>query len=587
MSEIKGNFDLMKKVVSKLRQCFSEHIDDFRFIFSLVLVGFGLLLGALAVAVMVSDSAAGYLQPLLREKYEVLKIIGFCIAGVVSIWLALSADKRANAMDATAKNTEEGQRQERLKNAIEHLGHKRDSVRMGGAYELFHLAKDMKGLRQTVMDILCAHIRQTTTGQTTRGKDYQAEYKTKPSEEIQSLLTLLFVQEHNIFEGCSINLQGSYLNGANLFQARLKKANLIEAQLQEADLRAAQLQEADLRHAQLQKTRLMHAELQDANLWEAQLQEADLRHAQLQKAALMHAELQNADLTAARLQGASLGLAQLQKADLFDAQLQGADFGFAQLQGADLGRAQLQGAHLGHAQLQGANLIVAQLQEANLGRSWLQEANLGRTQLQGTYLGRAQLQGADLREAQLQGADLLDAQLQGADLSAAQLQGANLLATQLQGADLGRSQLQGANLMAAQLQGADLRATKLQGVSSQEVNHLSLAGFESEIENRIGKDSDLTGIIFSGGLEQKDLDTLCECLSAEKAQELREKLTPHIGQPASHELPENSGAKTGAYTQKEAERWIAEYNKAMSEAPSADDTDDAASTPDSDKDKGD
>ena len=561
----------MKKTVSKLRQRFSEHTDNFLFIFGLVLVTFGLLLGALAVAVMVSDGVTDYLQPLLREKYDVLKTIGFYIAGVVSIWLALSADKRANAMDATAKNTEEGQRQERLKNAIEHLGHKRDSVRMGGAYELFHLAKDTRGLRQTVLDILCAHIRQTTTSQTTRGKDYQAEYKTKPSEEIQSLLTLLFVQKHNIFDSCSINLQGSYLNGANLFRSRLKKANLIETQLQKADLRAAQLQEADFMHVQLQKARLMHAELQDANLIEAQLQEADLRHVQLQKARLMHAELQDANLTAARLQGAYLGEAQLQRADLMDAQLQGIDLGWAQLQGAYLRRAQLQGAYLGRAQLQGADLIEAQLQEANLGGSGLQGANLGQAQLQGAYLGRAQLQGADLSAAQLQGADLLDVQLQGTDLSATQLQGANLLATQLQGADLGRAQLQGANLMATQLQEADLDHAQLQGVSSQETNHLSLAGFESEVRDRIGEPSDLTGIIFAGGLEQKDLDTLCEGLSAEKAQALREKLTPHIGLEASHELPENSGVATGAYTQEEAKQWISEYQAAMREVPKMDD----------------
>ena len=37
-----------------------------------------------------------------------------------------------------------------------------DSVRLGGAYELFHLAQDTEELRQTVLDILYAHIRRTT-----------------------------------------------------------------------------------------------------------------------------------------------------------------------------------------------------------------------------------------------------------------------------------------------------------------------------------------------------------------------------------------------------------------------------------------
>ena len=67
-------------------------------------------------------------------------------------------------------------------------------------YELFHLAEDAtedaKKLRQTVLDILCAHIRQTT-GE----RKYRRTHKSKPSEEVQSLLTLLFVQEYEVLQG--------------------------------------------------------------------------------------------------------------------------------------------------------------------------------------------------------------------------------------------------------------------------------------------------------------------------------------------------------------------------------------------------
>ena len=464
----------MKKAFSKLRQClrcfweYIKHIDKILLIFVFFLGTFV----ALAVAVMVSDSVACYLQELLglSEKDEVLKFIGFCIAGVVSIWLALSADKRANAMDATAKNTKEEQRQERLKNAIEHLGHDKDSVRMGGAYELFHLAKDTEDLRRTVFDILCAHIRQTT-----RGNAYQAEHKTKPSEEIQSLLTLLFMDEHDVFEDCPINLQGSYLIGASLTKAKLYGATLDDAQLQWTDLIATQLQEADLNRARLQG--------------------ADLRYAQLQ--------------------GASLRYARLQRADLMNAQLQGAILWAARLQGASL---------------------------------WA-------TQLQGAVLENAQLQRATLMDARIQGADLMHAGLQGA------------------------------NLMNAQLQGANLSLAQLQGVSSHTAYPHPAEGFESTIINRIGEPSNLTGIIFAGGLKQEDLDTLCEGLSDDQAQALRKKLRSHVGKPANNELPENSGAVTAPpsppYTQEEAERWITEYNKAMDEAPRADDTANADSAPNS------
>ena len=523
ISEIKGNFDLMKKSVSKLYQCwqrFWEHIDKFLFIVVVLLV-------ALAVAVMVSECLACCLQQLIgaNNKYDVLKAIGFCITGVLLALQAVAANRRAKEMEGTAKeqakatvNTEMGQRQERLKNATDHLGHERDSVRISGARELFRLAKETEGLRQAALDILCAHIRQTTGEY-----KYKRAHGKKPSEEIQSLLTLLFVQEHDVFKGCLINLQDSYLNGADLRWAELQGANLKDARLQK-------------------KTDLRYARLQGADLSQAQLQEANLREAQLQ--------------------GANLGLARMQGANLGLARMQGAKLGLARIQGAKLRYAQLQGAHLSKAQLQGADLRYAQLQGANLKE--------------------AQLQNADLYKAQLQNADLYKAQLQGADLRYAQLQGANLGLARMQGANLRYAQLQGANLKEAQLQNADLYKVQLKGVSNQEKYP---SGFESNIRKRIGKDSDLTGIFFAGGLQEEDLDTLCEGLSAEKAQELREKLRPHVGLEASNELPPNSGVETGVYTQEEAEQWIVKYNKAMEEVPSADDTADAASTPDGDKDK--
>ena len=443
-------------------------------IFQYGLVGAFVVLFVAFTAVMVFESAEECISQLLGlyAKNEILKFLGIGMGGVLLALQAMMSYKRAKALEDTAnaqaeaakaqakateeqakanQNTEQGQRQERLKNAIEHLGHKSVSVRLGGAYELFHLAEDSaedaKDLRQSILDILCAHIRQTT------GEDeYRKKYPSKPSEEIQSLLTLLFVQEHEVFKGLHINLQESWLNGSDLRGAHLEKADLIKAQLRRADL---------------------------------------------------------------------LG-AQLRGAKLFETQLQGAMLSHARLQGVMLSKAKLQGAWLGHAQLQGADLSEAQLQGADLSEARLQEAWLGRAKLQGAWLGHAQLQGADLSEAQLQGTWLRGAQLQGATSQ-------SWLASLLQ----------------------------------------SRSPFERRVRDHIGKESDLRMVDFQGGLNREDVDSLVEGLSDEKEKELRGRLEPHIGQPVSHELPENSGAITGAYTAEEAEQWIAEYEKAMSEVPEA------------------
>ena len=399
-----------------------------------------ILLGVLLllfIAVMVCKPVETCITQLLDTdgKYETLRALGFGMGGILIVLQFLIANRRTDAAEKTAEeqvkatkeqakaneNTEKGQRQERLKNAIEHLGNDRDSVRLGGAYELFHLAEDAEdlGQRQTVLDILCAHIR-WTTGE----PKYREEHQSKPSEEVQSLLTLLFVRKHEVFAGLDINLQDSWLNGSNLAQARLEKANLVGA-------------------------------------W-----------------------------------------------------LHGAHFFEAQLHGADLFEAQLHGAH---------------------------------------FL-RARLHGAHLFEAQLHGADLLRARLHGAYLRGAQLHGAILWG----------AQLHGARLWGAQLHEADLSGAQLHGASSRPGDSYEDKPFEAVINTRIGKESDLSGAIFEGGLTREDVDSIGKGLPDKQGEKLRANLEEHIVKPVSQEFPENSEAIIGTYTKEKAAQWIAEYNSHVS-----------------------
>ena len=303
---------------TSIRLWFEHRLQWVKTIFSLKggLIFLLFVLLVIFVAVMFSEIVEAWIGQLLglSDKNKTLTFLGIGMGGILLALQALASYKRAKAMEDTAKEqanavlkTEQGQRQERLKNAIEHLGHQSDSVRLGGAYELFHLAKDTRELCQTVLDILCAHIRRTT-GES----KYRKEHKSKPSEEVQSLLTLLFVEEYEVFKGLGANLQGSWLNGAALRLAQLQGAVLSRAQLQGAWLWKAQLQGAELSSVQLQGANLFEAQLQGANLLGAQLQGVVLWKAQLQGAVLHEAQLQEADLSDAQLQGAELWEAQLQ-----------------------------------------------------------------------------------------------------------------------------------------------------------------------------------------------------------------------------------------------------------------------------------
>ena len=302
------------------------------------------ILTGLFLAVMFLKPTEAWIFQLLgvTQKSEALKFLGIGMGGILLALQALASHTRAKAMEDTAnaqakateqqaaanQNVERGQRQERLKNAIEHLGHQSDSVRLGGAYELFHLAQDTEDLRQTVLDILCAHVSQTT-GE----NEYRKKHKSKPSEEVQSLLTLLFVQKHEVFKGLHINLRGSWLNGADLNRARLENAVLVDARLQKAELERAHLRKADLWRAHLQGARFPFVHMEGTQLQEAHMQGS----------LLLGSSMQGADLSQARLQGACLGGTRLQCANLWGAHLQGAQLVGGNLQEVQLGETQLQG----------------------------------------------------------------------------------------------------------------------------------------------------------------------------------------------------------------------------------------------------
>ena len=102
--------------------------------------------------------------------------------------------------------------------------------------------------------------------------------------------------------------------------------------------------------------------------------------------------------------------------------------------------------------------------------------------------------------------------------------------------------------------------------------------FEERIRRQVDQESELTGVIFEGKLSQGVVDSIVADFSDGEDEgereilrkRLRERLMPHVGKPPSYELPENSGAITGTYTEEDAEKWTAEYNEAISSVPEED-----------------
>lgn len=311
-----------------------------------------------------------------------------------------TANEQARVANKQARTAEQGHITGRFTSAIEQLGSEKMAVRLGAIYALERLSKDSPEDHWTIMEVLTAYVRDNASWppKQTIGNPFvelqggdgdgavAADEKLKkgagqegvirPSTDIQAILTVLGRREswatmqHTLFIR-KLDLQGTDLRGADLFDGHLGRT----------DLRGAHLEGADLRRAHVDGSALGGAHLEGADLSRAHLEAADLTRA----------HLEGATLEGAHLEGANLSKAHLQYAKLHQ----------AQLQGAKLDQAHLQDAMLPQAHLEGAELLLANLKEAFLLGAHLEGAKLCGANLEGARLWNAHLEGADLREALL------------------------------------------------------------------------------------------------------------------------------------------------------------------------------------------
>ena len=269
---------------------------------------------------------------------ELAKFVAYLLGGGLLLWQVrassdrvIAAEKTAKAMQQTANSTEKGNIAERFKNAIEHLGNESTSVRLGGIYALHHIAKEEKDYRKRVFEILCAHIRETTTQSRYKPSQYSVEKrkheeegglvppdggkwltidKVEPSMEIQSILKLLFVEhvESITYNQLTANLAGANLQGAILIKIKKdetasfnwENADLTNTNLQGVTLDGANLQFASMHGAKLHKTMLQGANLKNAYLDHSNARETDFCGADLQECNFRNANLQGAIFMSAK-----------------------------------------------------------------------------------------------------------------------------------------------------------------------------------------------------------------------------------------------------------------------------------------------
>ncbi len=250
-----------------------------------------LLSGALALAILLAfiwvfpemraetdirfgrAESEAYVEVANEYRRTLIQLVGglVIIGGLVLTYRRIRAMEAANRINEEANRetlrvAEEGQVTERFTRAIEQLGSDRLEIRLGGIYALGRIAHDSQKDYQTVLDVLCAFVREKATSQANRplGRDPEDDpgiYRTQT--DIQAALSVIGREApHKVeqeqrridLEGVwlrSYRLLGFHLAGANLRGANFTGANLVRVNLAEADLTKANLEEANFEEVNL------------------------------------------------------------------------------------------------------------------------------------------------------------------------------------------------------------------------------------------------------------------------------------------------------------------------------------------------
>lgn len=321
--------------------------------------------------------------------------------------------RRTQLTDRRIRVIEDGQITDRFTQAIEQLGDDRMEVRLGGIYALERIAKDSSGDHWTVMETLCAFVRENRR-YSPQGEEPKYWGEPLPTD-IQAALTVI---------------------GRRKVERDPPSSRL---DLQDVDLRCADLRGANLQNVILRESNLALVNAEGANLQEGDLTATILREANLSEAVLQGAMLDNVDLKGADLEKAILDKAKCSRANFAGARMWNASMMKITLENTNLSDSSLMGAQLQNARMRRANLEDAGLNETNLRDVDFTGANLCGATMSWADVRGAYFKNANMRTVMMADVDLRGTNFRSADLSKASIINPNLEGARFEGANLGPS----------------------------------------------------------------------------------------------------------------------------------------------------
>ena len=269
---------------------------------------------------------------------------------------------------------------ERFAKATEMLGSKTIEQRLGAIYQLERIAEDSPRDHWTVMETLCAYVRERSPWteekqqrehklETFERKEWENYIKgLKPSTDVQAAMTVISRRKHweQEEEGQQLDFQGLDLQGLKVNGGRFARALFNKTHLEGAVMVGVNLNHSSFKEAHLYRVNFSKAILEGADFYSAYFSNSIIKGANLNGAIFNDAYLSVAKINEADLEGTQFFGAQLTGVDFFNSNLKNSTFMMAQLKGVSFYYSNLESVNFDGSTLQDIDFSGANLRRARL-----------------------------------------------------------------------------------------------------------------------------------------------------------------------------------------------------------------------------
>lgn len=255
-------------------------------------------------------------------------------AGIVAVGALFYNARNHSISRRTYELAERGQVTDRYAKAVEQLASKATEVRLGAIYALERIARDSPEDHQTVIDVLCAFVRNYSPPSTDADVGQDDELRT--AVDIQAAMQVIG-RRNTSHDQVPLDLRSAKLRGLELYDADLSGCYMPSADLSHCSLHRVGFRDAKLMWIDFNDSHLVDVDMSGCSLTRSSFKEAHMERVNLAGADLSnYSNLSESAMRCVRLEGANLEDATFNRTSMEEMNLADVNLAVTDLSGADL-----------------------------------------------------------------------------------------------------------------------------------------------------------------------------------------------------------------------------------------------------------